>query len=45
MTDYAKLADNMTSTDAGWACTIPDGWRQGRTAYGGITAALSLEAA
>lgn len=29
----------------GWRGTIPDGWLQGRTAYGGLSAALALHAA
>lgn len=29
----------------GWAATIPSNWMQGRTGYGGLTAALALEAA
>lgn len=30
---------------AGFAATIPEEWQQGRTAYGGLSAALALEAA
>lgn len=30
---------------AGFAATIPEEWQQGRTAYGGVSAALALEAA
>lgn len=33
--------DNTT----GFAATIPEEWQQGRTAYGGVSAALALEAA
>ena len=29
----------------GWRCAIPDNWLQGRTAYGGLSAALALHAA
>lgn len=29
----------------GWTAPIPEGWRQGRTAYGGVTSALMVEAA
>jgi acyl-CoA thioesterase len=31
--------------DGGFAATIPDVWMQGRTSYGGFSAALALEAA
>lgn len=31
--------------DGGFAAEIPDGWMQGRTAYGGLSAALALGAA
>lgn len=31
--------------DGGFAATIPDAWMQGRTSYGGFSAALALEAA
>lgn len=34
-----------TVTRAGLAATIPPSWMQGRTAYGGLSAALALEAA
>jgi len=45
MTGYADLANNLTSNKGNISCSIPEGWRQGRTAYGGLTAALSYEAA
>ena len=38
------IADNLTQTPEGLQAEIPDNWRQGRTAYGGISAALALEA-
>ena len=31
--------------DGGFATTIPDDWMQGRTSYGGFSAALALVAA
>ncbi|PKB25686.1 acyl-CoA thioesterase [Novosphingobium kunmingense] len=33
------------SIENGFAATIPDGWMQGRTSYGGLSAALALVAA
>lgn len=33
------------SIDGGFVATIPQGWHQGRTAYGGLSSALALEAA
>jgi len=35
----------MRSEGAGWRAPVPDNWAQGRTAYGGYTAALLLGAA
>lgn len=32
-------------SEAGFTASVPDTWMQGRTAYGGLTAALALEAA
>jgi len=45
MTHYAQLTKNLTPKDGKVIGSIPDGWRQGRTAYGGVTSALSYEAA
>jgi len=42
---FQGLADNMKPREDGFAGHIPDAWRQGRTAYGGITAGLSYTAA
>ncbi len=39
---YRQVADMI---QAGQTAVIPDSWRQGRTAYGGITAGLCLAAA
>jgi len=39
---YRQIADMIL---AGKTAEIPNGWRQGRTAYGGITAGLCLAAA
>ena len=45
MTHYAELAKGLKIQDGHLTCPVPDGWRQGRTAYGGITSALSYAAA
>lgn len=50
MTDETKigfqnLSDGLVNTDGGYRGHIPEPWRQGRTAYGGLTAGLSLAAA
>jgi acyl-CoA thioesterase len=44
--NYTELLASIAASGAGARSTaIPDGWMQGRTAYGGLTAALCLEAA
>ena len=49
MTGFNDLAKAVIAADGGkdggYKSTIPDNWRQGRTAYGGLTAGLSLVAA
>jgi acyl-CoA thioesterase len=45
VTAYTDLIAAMTPTDAGFTAQVPDDWRQGRTTYGGLSAALCLEAA
>jgi len=45
MTGFNEIAQAMTKEGNGYRGTIPEGWRQGRTAYGGLTAGLSLVAA
>ncbi len=42
---YLDLVETLNARDDGYQCKIPDNWRQGRTAYGGVTAALSYETA
>lgn len=47
VTDLPSLAetlDLLVPTGDGWRTVIPDHWRQGRTAYGGFSAALALHA-
>lgn len=36
---------NLRRIDGGFATTVPEDWMQGRTSYGGFSAALALEAA
>ncbi len=45
MTPIADIIANARRTDAGFTATIPADWMQGRTSYGGLTAALALHAA
>ena len=45
MTSLPEVLAALTPIDGGWRGTIPDGWLQGRTAYGGFSAALALHAA
>jgi len=42
---FQALADGLTETKKGYLGHIPEPWRQGRTAYGGLTAGLCLAAA
>ena len=44
MTPYVSLLDHLRADVAG-PVPVPSTWKQGRTAYGGLTAALCLEAA
>lgn len=41
----AQLLDSAEPRADGFALTIPESWHQGRTAFGGLTAALALVAA
>ena len=44
--NYTELMDSLTLDQAGAShVTVPDDWMQGRTTYGGLTAALCLQAA
>ena len=45
MTTLKALIDSLEPVDGGWRGAIPDRWLQGRTAYGGLSAALALHAA
>ena len=41
---FRDIADAMTQTPEGLQAQISEKWRQGRTAYGGVSAALALAA-
>ena len=45
MTSYTDLIAALTATGTGFTAHVTDDWRQGRTTYGGLSAALCLEAA
>lgn len=42
---FAALLASAEPRDSGFACPVPETWHQGRTAYGGFSAALALAAA
>ena len=45
MTAYTDLIAGITTTDTGHLAQVTDDWKQGRTTYGGLSAALCVEAA
>lgn len=45
MTTLKQAIDALEPIEGGWRGTVPDSWLQGRTAYGGFSAALALHAA
>ena len=45
MTPLKTIIDSLHPSEGGWHGTIPDDWLQGRTSYGGLSAALALHAA
>jgi acyl-CoA thioesterase len=46
MPNLAGALDSLTAQDDGlYGCQAPEGWTQGRTLYGGMTAALAAKAA
>jgi acyl-CoA thioesterase len=45
MTAYTDLIAAVSATQTGYAAFVTDDWRQGRTTYGGLSAALCVEAA
>ena len=44
MESFQDICDQFAPDKDGLKTVIPEGWRQGRTAYGGLTAGLALEA-
>jgi acyl-CoA thioesterase len=45
MTSLKQAIDALEPVEGGWRGTVPENWLQGRTAYGGFSAALALHAA
>lgn len=45
MTRYTDLVAAITATETGFVANVTDDWKQGRTTYGGMSAALCVEAA
>jgi acyl-CoA thioesterase len=45
LTSYTELIAALAPTDTGFTAHVTPDWRQGRTTYGGLSAALCLEAA
>ncbi len=45
MTAYSDLIAQITPRDDGFSAIVTDDWKQGRTTYGGLSAALCVEAA
>jgi acyl-CoA thioesterase len=44
MTSFSELLQSIAPAGDGWAVDVSPDWRQGRTLYGGLSAALCLEA-
>jgi acyl-CoA thioesterase len=45
MTTLKQAIDALVQVEGGWRGSVPETWLQGRTAYGGFSAALALHAA
>ncbi len=45
MTEFTALMAGMTRAGDGWTVSVSDDWLQGRTVYGGMSAALCMQAA
>ncbi len=43
--DFSTVVGGLAGADTLWQGHVPESWRQGRTAFGGIVAALALRAA
>ncbi len=41
---FQEITDGMVKTPEGWRAPLDETWKQGRTAYGGLSTALALEA-
>lgn len=44
MAGLQQIIDTMKEASGGYGASIPEGWRQGRTVYGGLTSGLLLAA-
>jgi acyl-CoA thioesterase len=44
MTEFTELLSNIKHANDAWTIDVSDDWQQGRTIYGGLAAALCLEA-
>jgi len=42
---FAQIRDRLSRCDDGYVVEVPDHWRQGRTAYGGLTVGLGVATA
>jgi acyl-CoA thioesterase len=45
MPSLKDIIDSLQPVEGGWRGAIPDSWLQGRTSYGGLSAALALHVA
>lgn len=45
MTEFTALMAGMIRSGDGWSVSVSDDWLQGRTVYGGLAAALCMQAA
>lgn len=45
MSGFSELLSSIKREDEAFSVTLPENWLQGRTAYGGLSAALCVEAA
>ncbi|MFP5307842.1 MAG: acyl-CoA thioesterase [Gammaproteobacteria bacterium] len=41
---FSEVLESLHAADGGWQAKIPDDWLQGRTAFGGLQAALAVSA-
>lgn len=45
MTEFTALMAGMIRSGEGWSVNVSGDWLQGRTVYGGLAAALCMQAA